>query len=284
MHHAFVSSRAARHAQETAELTFTSQADKNLRDEMLPLPDLTPIQWALVTLGATGIGIAKAGFSGVNFIHLIVFALIFGPRESTGIILPMLIVGDIAAVIAFRQHARWDYIRQMLPPACLGVVIGTFVMARMDDRLFTPLIGWILVILTTMQLVHMWKPGLFAGAPQSKPFAWITGLVAGCTTMMANGAGPIIALFALAVGLPKFEFVGTSAWFFLMINVFKLPFSYGLGLIHTPTLALNLVLVPAIVLGIVIGRWLTHVVPQRFFNALLLIFAAVAALRLIGAV
>lgn len=247
------------------------------------LPDLTTVQWILVVIGATGIGVAKAGFSGVNFVHLIIFALIFGPRESTGIILPMLIVGDIAAVIAFRQHARWDYIRHMLPPACVGVVIGTVMMARLDDSVFTPLIGWILLTLTTMQLVHMWRPGLFAGAPQSKPFAWATGLVAGCTTMMANGAGPIIALFALAVGLPKWEFVGTSAWFFLIINVFKLPFSYGLGLIHGPTLALNVILIPAIISGILIGRWLVHVVPQGIFNALLLTFAGVAALRLIGA-
>ena len=104
---------------------------------MLPLPDLTLLEWLLVVAGATGIGIAKAGFSGVNFVHLIVFALIFGPRESTGIILPMLIVGDIAAVIAFRQHARWDYIRQMLPPACVGVVAGSFMMALASSSVLT---------------------------------------------------------------------------------------------------------------------------------------------------
>lgn len=245
------------------------------------LPDLTILQWLLVVLAAAGIGISKAGFAGVNFLHIIVFALIFGARESTGIILPMLVVGDVFAVIAFRQHARWDYIRHMLPPACAGVIIGTFVMARIGDEAFTPLIGWILVALTTMQLVHMWKPGLFADAPKSRPFAWFIGLISGCTTMLANGAGPIIALFALAVGLPKFEFVGTAAWFFLIINVFKLPFSYGLGLIHAPTLTLNLVLVPAIFGGIVFGRWAAHRVPQGIFNAMLLAFAAFAALRLI---
>ena len=250
---------------------------------MFPLPDLTPLQWVLVVIGATGIGVAKAGFSGVNFVHLVIFALIFGPRESAGLILPMLVVGDVMAVLAFRQHARWDYIRHMLPPACVGVLIGAFSMWQIrDDAVFRPLIGWILLLLTTMQLAHMWKPGLFSNAPHSRPFAWATGLVAGWTTMLANGAGPIIALFALAVGLPKFEFVGTSAWFFLIINVFKLPFSYGLGLIHAPTLALNLVLIPPIIGGILLGRWLTHRVPQGLFNALLLAFAAVAALRLIG--
>ena len=250
---------------------------------MLPLPDLTSLQWVLIVIGAVGIGLSKAGFAGVGFVHLVVFAFVFGPRESTGLILPMLVFADVLAVLAFRQHARWDYMRLMLPPACFGVITGALVMWQVtDDSLFAPLMGWILVVLITMQLLHMWKPDLFAGAPHSKPFAWTTGLVAGWTTMLANGAGPIITLFTLAVGLPKFELVGTGAWFFLIINVFKLPFSYSLGLIGGASLALNLVLIPPIVAGVVLGRWLTRHVPQRLFNGLLLALTAVAALRLIG--
>ncbi|ODS53968.1 MAG: hypothetical protein ABS36_12185 [Acidobacteria bacterium SCN 69-37] len=246
------------------------------------LPDLTPIQWLLVITGAAGIGITKAGFSGVGFVHLLIFAFVFGPRESTGLILPMLVVGDVLAVIAFRQHARWDYMRHMLPPACLGVIVGALVMWRVtDDSLFRPLMGWILMALTVMQLAHMARPQLFAGAPHSRPFAWAMGLLAGWTTMLANGAGPIITLFTLAIGLPKFELVGTGAWFFLIMNAFKLPFSYALGLIGGSSLALNLVLIPPIVIGIVVGRWLTHAVPQRLFNAVLLVLTAVAALRLV---
>jgi uncharacterized membrane protein YfcA len=250
---------------------------------MLPLPDLTPLQWGLVIIGATGIGISKAGFAGVGFVHLVIFAFVFGPRESTGLILPMLVVGDILAVFAFRQHARWDYMRHMLPPACIGVIIGALVMWKVTgDSLFRPMMGWILVALTTMQLVHMLKPNLFAGAPHSRPFAWAMGLLAGWTTMVANGAGPIITLFTLAVGLPKFELVGTGAWFFLIINIFKLPFSYSLGLIGSSSLALNLVLIPPIIMGVLVGRWLIHVVPQRTFNIVLLALTAIAALRLIG--
>ena len=103
-------------------------------------------------------------------------------------------------------------------------------------------------------------------------------------TMMANAAGPIFTLYALAVDLPKFELVGTGAWFFFIMNVFKLPFSYALGLIQAPTLLLNVTLIPGIVAGIAIGRWMTAIVPQQLFNSLLLAFAAVAALRLIGAI
>jgi len=100
--------------------------------------------------------------------------------------------------------------------------------------------------------------------------------------MLANAAGPIMALYFLAVALPKLEFVGTSAWFFFILNVFKVPFSAGLGLIHKDTLLLNAVLVPVIVIGLFAGRWLIRRVSQRLFDGLLLAFAALAALRLLG--
>jgi len=117
--------------------------------------------------------------------------------------------------------------------------------------------------------------------PHTRPAVWAIGLSAGAATMLANAAGPIIALYCLAVGLPKFEVVGTLAWFFFIINVFKLPFSAGLGLIRSSTLMLNVVLVPAVMVGVFSGRWIVHRLPQRVFELLMLIFAVIAALRLI---
>ena len=88
------------------------------------LPDLTPLQWLLAGLGAIGVGLSKAGLAGVGLLHVVIFAFLFGARDSTGVVLPMLLAGDVTAVTAFHQHARWDYIRRMLPPACLGVIAG----------------------------------------------------------------------------------------------------------------------------------------------------------------
>ena len=87
---------------------------------------------------------------------------------------------------------------------------------------------------------------------------------------------------ATAVGLPKLELVGTGAWFFFIVNLSKVPLSAGLGLIGPQTLSLNLLLLPAVFTGIALGRWMTTRVPQRLFDGLLLAFAALAALRLIG--
>jgi hypothetical protein len=243
---------------------------------------LSPAQWALAAIGALGIGVTKAGFTGVSLVHVLIFAFIFGARESTGIILPMLVAADLLAVRAFRQHARWLYIRRMLPATCVGVALGFALMGRLDEALFEPIIGGIILVLTVMQMARTARPGWFADVPHSHAFAWTMGLLAGVTTMMANAAGPIYTLYALSVSLPKFELVGTGAWFFLIVNVVKLPFSAALGLIRGQTLALNLVLMPLVLAGIALGRWLTHRVPQRLFDALVLAFATVAALRLIA--
>jgi uncharacterized membrane protein YfcA len=246
------------------------------------MPHLTATQWLLAILSALGIGVAKSGFAGVSMIHVVIFAFLFGARNSTGVVLPMLIVGDICAVLAFRQHARWDYIRRMLVPACLGVIAAWGWMHRLDETLYKPVIGGIILSLSALQITRMRRPDWFAHIPHAHWFAWSLGLLAGVTTMLANAAGPIMALYFLAVALPKLEFVGTSAWFFFILNVFKVPFSAGLGLIHEDTLLLNAVLVPVIVIGLFAGRWLIRRVSQRLFDGLLLAFAAVAALRLLG--
>jgi uncharacterized protein len=245
------------------------------------MPDFTAGQWLLAILGAVGLGVGKAGLSGMSLLHVLVFAFLFGARDSTGVVLPMLLVGDVCAVTVYHQHARWDYVRRMLPPACLGVIAGAALMRGIDDAAFKPTIGWIILVLSVLQAARMQRPDWFGEVPHSRGFAWTLGIVAGATTMLANAAGPVFALYCLAVMLPKFELVGTTAWFFFIINLFKVPFSYGLGLIHGQTLLFNAALVPAVLAGVLGGRSIIARLPQLLFDRLLLAFAAIAALRLI---
>lgn len=246
------------------------------------MPHLTPYQWVLAIAAAGGIGIGKSGLAGMSLVHVLIFAFLFGARESTGVVLPMLLIGDVCAVRIFHQHARWDYVRRMLPPACLGVIVAALIMRGLSESVYKPLIGVTILTLTILQVTRMLRPEWFGTVPHARWFALTIGLIAGGATMLANAAGPVFTIYCLAVALPKFELVGTSAWFFFIINAFKVPFSVSLGLIHGNTLALNAVLSPAIVAGIFVGRWLTAHIPQRLFDGLLLAFAAVAALRLTG--
>ena len=244
---------------------------------------MSMVDWMLAVVAAIGVGIAKAGLSGLGMFHVLVFAFLFGARASTGVVLPLLLVGDVTAVRTFHQHARWDYVRRMLPPACLGVVLAAWRMRELDETVYRPVIGWITLILSILQFLRMYRPDWFGNVPHARWFAWTMGILAGATTMLANAAGPVFAVYLIAVGLPKLEFVGTSAWFFFIINLFKVPFSIALGLIRGPTLLINLFLAPAVLAGVLTGRWLLERIPQRLFEHLLLAFAVLAALRLIGA-
>ena len=247
------------------------------------LPELTTAQWLLALLSAFGLGVAKSGFAGVGLFHVVVFAYLFGAKDSTGIVLPMLIFGDVCAVAAFRQHARWDYIRSMSLPTALGVVIGWALMNSLSELAYKPVIGSIILGLAALQTARMWRPGWFEHVPHAMWFAWSLCLISGFSTMLANAAGGIIALYLVTVSLQKLELVGTTAWFFLLLNLFKVPFSAQLGLIGWDTLAINVVLTPMIVLGLLAGRWLIHRIPQRQFDSLVLLLSSVAALRLVGA-
>ena len=247
------------------------------------LPELTTAQWLLALLSAFGLGVAKSGFAGVGLFHVVVFAHLFGAKDSTGIVLPMLIFGDVCAVAAFRQHARWDYIRSMSLPTALGVVIGWALMNSLSELAYKPVIGSIILGLAALQTARMWRPGWFEHVPHAMWFAWSLCLISGFSTMLANAAGGIIALYLVTVSLQKLELVGTTAWFFLLLNLFKVPFSAQLGLIGWDTLAINVVLTPMIVLGLLAGRWLIHRIPQRQFDSLVLLLSSVAALRLVGA-
>ena len=245
------------------------------------VPHLTPAEWLLAALAAIGVGFSKAGLAGIGLFHVVVFAFLFGARDSTGVVLPLLVVGDLCAVLALHQHVRWEYVRRMLPPAFVGVVVAAFFMRGISDEAFRPTIGWIVLGLALMQVARMRWPDWLRAVPHSRTAVWAIGLLAGAATMLANAAGPVIALYCIAVGLPKFELVGTLAWFFFIINVFKIPFSAGMGLIRPETLLFNAMLVPAVVTGVWTGRWILHRLPQRVFDLLMLGFAAIASLRLI---
>lgn len=242
---------------------------------------ITITDWLLLAIAAFGIGITKSGFSGVSMVHVILFAFVFGARNSTGIVLPMLIAGDIFAMSVYGKHANWRYVRRMMLPTLIGVVIGWLMMFRLPEAYYRPLIGAIIFGLTVLQIIRLWKEKWLADVPHAAWFAWSMGIFVGLTTMLANAAGPVFGLYLLAIGLPKLEFVGTAAWFFLLLNIVKIPFSWSLGLIRLDTLALNAMLIPLIALGLWAGTRIIRRIPQRLFDSLILVLTGVASLKLL---
>ena len=169
----------------------------------------------LLFIAAAGIGVSKSGFAGVSMLHVLLFAEVFGSKPSTGALLPMLVTGDIIAIFFFGKKVDWTQVRKLLPASMLGVMVGALAMNYLKGPIFDFVVGLIILVLASMQTARTVQPGFFDKLPHETSFAFTLGFLAGVATMMANAAGPIVALYLLAVGMPKLELVACSAWFFL---------------------------------------------------------------------
>ncbi len=254
----------------------------SVQDEGMEFPELAGWQWFLALLAGVCVGVSKSGFSGVSLVTVTLMAQVFDPRASTGALLPLLIFGDVMAVAVYRQHAVWRHVLRMLPPSMIGVVAGYFLMRGLPGARFGPVLGLVVFSMVLVHVVMRVRGREGRPVPDGVVFAWAMGVWGGLATMLANAAGPVMGLYLLALRLPKYELVGTSAWFFLIINVFKVPFSAGLGLINPASLSLDAMLVPLVVVGTFVGRWMVARVPQQLFEVVLLVSAVLASARLSG--
>jgi uncharacterized protein len=243
-----------------------------------------PLLWFFAALGAFMVGVSKAGITGLSILSIALFNHVFpSSKQASGLVLPLLIFGDFVAVFAYRKHTQWRYLWRLFPWTAAGVVIGYFTLGRISDHSARILIGWIIV---SLAVLSFWRK--YAAAPveeKTVSFHWSVGaaigMTAGFITLVANAAGPLMAIYLVAMRLPKMEYVGTAAVFFMLLNLFKVPFMVDLGLITAQSFSFNLVLAPAVLLGALAGRWLLKHVNQNVFEQLVLLLSAIGGILLI---
>ncbi len=227
------------------------------------------------------VGLSKTGVPGVAIPAVLLMTEAFSGNEmlSVGALLPVLLVGDVFAVGFYRQHAQWGRLWRLLPYVAVGMVPAVVVLISVSDRQFKLVLGWMVLALLTLEVFRQ-RFG-WTGMSGRWWFAAAAGLLAGFGTTVGNAAGPAMSIYLISRGLPKEQFMGTWAWFFLIVNLSKVPVFLALGMITRATLALDLVVIPAVVVGALVGKRLFRIIPQRLFNRLVLLLAAAAALRLV---
>jgi uncharacterized membrane protein YfcA len=243
--------------------------------------DLNVSGWVVVALCALMVGITKTGIPGFGILVVPLMALVLPTRKSTGILLGILILADLFAIAYHRRNARWRHVLRLLPAAFAGIVAGYFGLKVVSDRQLKPIIGAIVLVMLAVNYWRTRTKGKDAPIPTQWWFALGLGFMAGVTTMMANAAGPIMIIYLLAMRLPKIEFVGTGAWFFFVINWLKVPFSAKLQLMTVESVKLDLMMLPFIAAGAVVGIFLLKRIPQKAFTAIVQILAAAAAVKLL---
>ena len=240
--------------------------------------DLVLNQYLLIAAAALIVGFTKTSVGGVGILAILLMALAIPGKGSPGVLLPMLLLGDIFAVIYYHRECQWKILFKIFPLTALGIIIGFLSVNAIPNELFEKVLGIIILIMLFLEM------GLSLRNKQIKGGILVTsiiGIMAGIATMIANAAGPIFGIYLLQMGLTKEEFVGTRSWFFLVINIFKLPFSAGLGLITVDTLMLDLMFVPIILLGAYIGFQVLKVINIKLFKRFIRVAVMVAAIRLI---
>lgn len=239
-------------------------------------------QWLLLGAGAFTAGFSKTGIPGLGILFVAVFANVMPARQATGVVLPLLIVGDVFAVVSYRAHAQAAHLWRLLLPTIGGVVLGWLALKFADDRQTARLIGVLLAIMLAVHLLRKARPDSAEAASHAPLWLGVlAGVFAGFATQVANAAGPVMMLYLLAMRLPKLEFLGTSAVFFMAVNLFKVPFMVQLGLINSGSLAVNAWLVPAVIAGALIGRVVAGRLNQRAFEMAALGLTVLATTKLL---
>lgn len=239
--------------------------------------EISLTSWILATLAAFVIGMSKAGIKGIAVINVTLMALAFGAKESTGMVVPLLILADIFAVLYYNRHTQWSYVFKVLPWMVFGLVIGVFLGKDLPEDLFR--IGMAIIIIITVLMMYWWDSKKIKTVPTHWAFSGSIGTMAGITTMVGNLAGAFSNIYFLAMRLPKNHFIGTAAWLFLIINVLKLPFHiFVWETISQQTLMLNVKLLPGILLGFFVGIRIIKKINETFFRKMILVLTALGAL------
>jgi uncharacterized membrane protein YfcA len=238
---------------------------------------LTVVDWFLIFICSMLIGMSKTGVPGVSMIVVPTLALIFGGKQSTGVLLPILILADVFAVIYYHRHAQWNHLLRALPWAFGGLLLALWIGNLVNDKQFKQLIGIIVFISVALMI---WKD--YGTKKEFTPDKWwfaaLMGIIGGFATMIGNVAGPIFAIYLLAMHLDKKSFIGTTAWFFFIINLSKFPLQVLVWKnINFSTLAIDILVFPAIALGAWLGVLFVKRIPERAYKWFVIVITVLSA-------
>jgi len=253
------------------------------------MPVLSTGRWILGALSALLIGFSKSAVPGMAVVYVPIFAEVLPARASTGAILPLLILGDVLAVAFWRRHAVWRHIARLIPWAVAGIVGGWLVMGRIDERVMRPVLAAALILIVSVNAWFYVRRARAArrgvAVEETVSSAWwfsaLFGLAGGAVSRISPAAGSILTVYLISMRPPRDEFIGTAAWYFLLVNIIKVPFSLGLGLITPSSLLLDAALAGGVAAGSVVGILTARRIPQRAFEIVAQVLAFASAVRML---
>ncbi len=233
--------------------------------------------WVLAIVGLVT-GISKFSIGGMGIIILPILTIAFPGPEAVAILVPMYIATDIMAVSSYRSHISWKTLLHIIPIAFVGIIVGTYLLTRLDNDSFTTMLGGLII---SMLIVSIWLDISKSAVLQQPIIIQCISFFAGIITTIANAAGSLISLLLLEQKLSKESYVSTRAWIFMIINVLKLLMLMSIGLMNIEIAKHSLVAFLPLTIGAIIGYYLLKKLNLNQFKWLIRIIAMIAAIKLL---
>mgnify|MGYP000103043499 CR=1 FL=1 len=223
-----------------------------------------PLFYLLALPAVVVLGLSKGGFSGVGQMALPILALAMPPLEAAAIMLPIMIVQDVAALWVYRKAWSGRILAVMIPGAILGVAAAGLLAAYISDAAVRVFIG----VTTIAFVLYNWigpPRAVREGRRASVPGGVFWGALSGFTSTICQAGAPPYQMYVLSQHLTKMTFVGTTAIFFAVMNWLKVVPYVALGQFSATGLRTSLVLLPLAILTNLMGFWVVRITPQEVF-------------------
>jgi uncharacterized membrane protein YfcA len=222
------------------------------------------------------VGLSKTGVHGAGNVAVPLLAVVFGGQQSSGVMLPLLCIADVMGVWYYHRHASWSHLKKLILWSVPGILLGTAVGGMIDDHTFKMVM--VAIIFVSVAIMIWMERGHKEDIPDYAWFAALCGVGAGFTSMIGNLAGAFTAIYLLAMRLPKNTFIGTSAWFFMVINWIKVPLHvFAWKTIIWDTFFLDLLTVPVIALGAWLGIIIVKNLSEGAYRWFIIVMTLIAA-------
>lgn len=232
-------------------------------------------------LGAFLIGLSKAGLAtGLGMLTTPLVASAMPARVAIGVVLPLLCCADVMTIALYWKKWSAALVRWPLAGALLGILVGMLFVDSVSERGLRVAIGTIGLAMTGLLLIR----NRFGSTRAYAPPWWhglLVGIAAGFSSTIAHAAGPIIAIYFLAQKPDKLNFVASTALFFTVNNLLKVPPYLAADLINEATLRADLRYLPAIPLGVAAGWLVNRLIPQGAFDRIVYALLIVTSLQLL---
>lgn len=251
------------------------------------MPDTwEPLLIVVVTAAVLLYGFSKTAMPVAGVVAGPMLAAALGPTIAAGFAVPLLLLGDLMGLLYFRQHANWPVMLRIVPGVLVGFVITALLFAFASTSVVARVIGVLLLISVGLEIYRRrskidQKLDQGEGATPRRLEAGFYGTLTGVTTMAANAGGAAMTLYLVKMRVPMLAFMGTSVWFFFILNLIKVPFIIPLGLITQDSLVANLWFAPVLVIGALIGITTFRRMNQAWFERIALALSALASVWLV---